>query len=232
MEKEGIPFLTRQLSRQPSPITLGLRRLSSSFPKWVPPEALYADRRATAAYGLGLMGPPAATAVTALESLKATASEEYIRRTATFALMRIRQEPLAPCIAKLNDTTAADWYENVNLIKLFGSEALAAIPTLIQTLETTNRIDSLILAHICEALGRIHRRPEVCVPALVPFLKSPDLTLRQQAVLALKQFGPAAQPARAALLECLKDPDPWIVTNSAWILEQIDSNPAARSGSN
>jgi HEAT repeat protein len=145
--------------------------------------------------------------------------------------MRIRGEAPTDYIDKLTDTSDAAapvWYESVSIIKMFGSEASNAIPHLIRALGTTNNLNNwLIQAHACEALGSIRSQPEVCVPALIQPLQSADVSVRQAALRSLLQFGRDAQSARIALVECLHDPDPWIRTNTARLLEQIDPGKSA-----
>jgi HEAT repeat protein len=78
----------------------------------------------------------------------------------------------------------------------------------------------------------IHSRPEVCVPALVPLLKSRDVNLRATAFIALGRFGSAAKPAWSELNECLHDQEAWVRRNATNLLRQIDAEAAPKSGVN
>ena len=118
-----------------------------------------------------------------------------------------RQEPLTPYIEKLKDTTdITAWYQNAMMIGEFGTDATNAIPNLLAALNPTN--NPVIQAHALIALGMIHSQPEECVPAIMPFLRSPNVGLRQKAVYALPQFRGAARPAWAELELSLQDSDP------------------------
>ncbi len=87
----------------------------------------------------------------------------------------------------------------------------------------------MIQAHALITLGEIHSRPEVSVPAIVPFLRSSDPGLRQKAVFALGEFRDAAKPAWAELIQSLDDPDPWTRHAAAAALKSIDPAAAAKA---
>ncbi len=149
------------------------------------------------------------------------------------ALIKIRQESLDPYIEKLKDTSIngfssiEKWYQNALMIGEFGTNAVAAIPNLISALGPTN--NPVIQAHALIALGEIHSRPEASVPAIIPFLKSPDVALRQKAVFALSEFRAAAKPAWGDLAQCLDDPDLWTRHIAANALKAIDPAGAAKA---
>jgi HEAT repeat protein len=221
-------FLTRQLRWKPDRILVEVRRWWPGFqgPTWL--QKRTQDPRLASAYALGLLGSQARSAVPELETVLRTLDETpaniHIRESVIFALVRIRDEPLAPYIETLGDTLARDWFQNIAIIKMCGTNASAAVPALLHALETTNQPNNwLFKAHACEALGSIHSQPDRCVPALVPLLESPQLEVRQAALRALKQFGTAAQAARTAVAGCLNDPDPWTRTNAVHLLEELDS---------
>ena len=234
MGDKAVPFLVKRLHWKPSPIVQTLCRWFPTFPPFARSAQGGSDPRQSAAYALGLLGPLAREAVPELEALSTSTSDppsSAHRSNFKFALISIRQEPLAPYIEKLADTSNHDWYENILIIGAFGANATAAIPNLIAVLGTTNNPNnSLVQQHVCQALASIHSRPEVCVPALVPMLKSPDTSVRQMAVFALRSFGSAAKPAWAGLTESLQDPDPWIREAAAKLLKQIDSDAADKAG--
>ena len=234
MGGEAVPCLVKRLHWKFSLMIQTLHRWFPTFPLFVRSAEGRSEQLASAAYALGLLGPLAREAIPELEALNTTTSDPLYsayRPIVTFALMSIRQEPLGPYIEKLKDASRPDWYENVGIIKNFGTNAAEAIPNLIAVLGiTTNLNNSIAQMHACEALGSIHSRPEVCVPALVPLLKSSDVGLRQMAVFALTRFGRAARPAWAGLTERLQDSDPWTREAAAKLLKQIDPDAAAKVG--
>lgn len=195
------------------------------------------DPRGQAAHSLGEFGPSAAQAIPELTAASTTfdlSSSWFPRMCARAALIKIKQETLAPYIEKVKDTSINgisslnDWYENALMIGEFGTNAAAAVPNLIAALGPTNH--PVIQAHALIALGEIHSRPEVSVPAIVPFLTSSDVGLRQKAVFALTQFRGAAKPAWAELTQRLGDADPWTRRDAANALQTIDPAAAAREG--
>jgi HEAT repeat protein len=232
METDAVPFLTRRLRWTPSVFTRIHGRLNdvSSLRSFIPPSS---DPRALAAYGLGLYGPTARQALPELERVLTSTSDYHVRLSATFAVLRIRGQPPTDYIDTLADTSdaaAPKWFESVSIIKMYGKDASNAIPNLIKALSATNNANScLIQAHACEALGAVKSQPEVCVPALVEAFGSSDVTVRQMALLALIQFGQAAQASRAAVVLGLRDANPWIRTNSAHLLGVLEAETPSSS---
>ncbi len=232
MEPDAVPFLTRRLRWTPSLFTQVQERLKGvpSVQLLVPP---LSDPRALAAYGLGLCGSAAQQALPELERVLASTSDYHVRLSATFALLRIRGLPPTEYIDSLADTSdaaASRWYESVSMIKMYGRDASNAIPHLIRALSATNNANSrMIQAHACEALGAVKSQPEVCVPALVEAFRSSNVTVRQMALLALMQFGEAAQASRTAVAQGLQDTDAWIRTNSARLLRVLAADTPPRS---
>jgi HEAT repeat protein len=237
MSGTAVPYLVQRLRWKPSPI---VQRLYKQFPRFVPLmiyEQGNLDPRGAAAHALGELGPLASNAIPDLTAASTTFdlnSSWYPRMCARAALIKIRQESLAPYIEKLKDTSykgissLMDWYENALMIGEFGTNGAAAVPNLILALGPTN--NGVIQAHAIITLGEIHSVPEACVPAIIPFLRSPDIALRQKAVGALPQFGDAAKPAWADLTQCLNDTDPWTRIAAANALKRIDPISAAQAG--
>ncbi len=202
----AVPFLIQRLEDAPSERVKSLLGKLSTVPM-----EIYRQRKEMwqhrAAYLLGEMGGTAQLAEANLTSA-ARSGDWALRGAATVALMKIRKEPLDPLIEKLRDTSdRQSWYENVMMIGQFGSQAEAAVPSLLDALQHTNNI---IQAHALIALGMIGGQPEECVPAIVPFLSSPNISDRQKAIGALRAFGTNALSAKKAIQGALNDPDPWV----------------------
>ncbi len=133
-----------------------------------------------------------------------------------------------PLIPALQDTSdPIKWYERAMLVSDFGTNAEAAVPLLLTALAATNDI---VVGHAAIALGRIRKQPEVCVPALIPLLKSPSVSTRQKSLGALASFGMAATAAAPAVAQCMADPDPWVRMQSARLLKQMNPAAAAKAG--
>jgi HEAT repeat protein len=230
MGDPAVTCLVHRLHWKPSPL---MEFLHERFPRF-PMLAHYLrgrwDSQTSAAYALGLMGPLAQTAVPDLEALEARGGlPPSCRRSVRFALVRIKQESLQPYIENLKGTSDSGvWYENAWIIGQCGTNAAAAVPILLAGLEPTNR--PFIQMCACDAVGRIHSRPDTCVPALVPLLNSRNVNLRATAFRALGRFGDAAKPASSALNECLYDPEEWVRREATNLLRQIEAAAAAKAG--
>jgi hypothetical protein len=56
----------------------------------------------------------------------------------------------------------------------------------------------------------IARQPDKCIPAILPFVTSPNLSDRQKAMGALLSFGTNALSAKKAIQSALNDSDYWV----------------------
>ncbi len=104
------------------------------------------------------------------------------------------------------------------MVGQFGVQAETAVPELLRAL---NHTDGIIQAHALVVLGMIKSQPEKCLPALVPFLSSPDLGFRQKAIGALAAFGTNALPAKFAIRGALSDSDAIVRGRAEWLLERF-----------
>ena len=173
-----------------------------------------------AAYALGEIGSAAAPAIPALEA--------ETNEVAKVALIRIRGGGFDSFFAALLDTTNQDrWMRTAAPIYQLGTNAEAAIPYLIASLSATN--DNIFNAAI-QRLGQIHRRPDLCLPALTPLLNATDANARANVLTALSAFGPAAKPAFTDVARLLKYREEWIRTSASNTLLAIDPQAAARAG--
>jgi HEAT repeat protein len=206
MGQDAVQFLIRRLEDAPSERVKALLEWPFTTPK-----EIYRQRKemwqSRAAYLLGEMGTAAQSAEANLTNAAGNGNWS-LRGAATVALMKIRKEPLDPLIGRLRDTTNwQTWYENAMMVGQFGARAEPTVPILLEALQHSNNI---IQAHALIALGMISRKPDKCVPAIVPFLTSPNLGHRQKAMGALRAFGTNALPAKTAIQGALNDTDPWV----------------------
>lgn len=206
MGGRSVPFLVRRLEDAPSAkLTDLLAKVSSTGSEF------YRQRKmiwqARAAYLLGEMGAEARSAEANL-SKAAVSGDRGLRQAATVALMKIRHQPPDSLIQKLKDTSDWQaWGDNAIMAAQFGALAESAVPILFGALENTN---NLIQAQSLVALGMIAQQPDQCIPAILPFLTSPNVSDRQRAMGALLSFGTNALRARKAIQAALTDSDPWI----------------------
>jgi HEAT repeat protein len=176
-----------------------------------------------AAWLIGEMGAQATAAVPAL--LDARLSSPSARA----ALMKIHGESPLPLFRQLNDTSDwQDWSDTATMIGDFGTNAEPAIPAILSALELPS--SSLFRTPAASALGEIHRRPELCVPALIPLLGDPNVLTRRNALEALAKFGPDAKPAVPNIIESLEDLDYYARVSATNALKLIDPEAAAKTG--
>ena len=206
MGQEAVPFLIRRLNDAPSEyVNTFLEKLTAT------PKDAYRQSKEMwqfrAAYLMGEMGTAAQSAEASLAKA-ARSGNWYLRGTATVALMKIRKEPVDSLIVKLRDMSDwKAWYENAMMVGQFGPKAESSIPILLDSLQHSNNI---IQSHALITLGMIRRQPDKCIPAIVPFLHSPNISDRQKAIGALRAFGTNMLPAKKAIQSALNDSDPFV----------------------
>jgi HEAT repeat protein len=150
------------------------------------------------------------------------------------ALVKIRQQPLSAYIDKLKNsaghhTISEDdaWLAAAVIVGNCGTNAEAAVPNLIAALNSSNVV---FQTFSLSSLAWIHSRPDLCVPAVLPFLKSANPVLQQMAFQAIGNLGTAAQPAAAALVELLHDTNSTTRTYAEETLKKVDPEAAAKAG--
>ncbi|HWY74594.1 MAG TPA: hypothetical protein VN281_03200 [Verrucomicrobiae bacterium] len=137
-------------------------------------------------------------------------------RIAEFTIMRIRGESSQPFIEKLRNFSSSNaWWQTASLVGELGTNAESAVPLILSALRTIPATNTTDLDYAIEALGQIHCQPEVCVPAIIPFLKSNDFEMRRRALLALAAFRSDARPAVKEIIQCV---------NQGWPASQAASN--------
>ena len=101
ISKEAIPYLVDKLQWAPSPTMVHLQRQFPNFPLFLRCVQGASNPRGPAAHALGQFGPLATSAIPQLMMLSSNSdlpSSWYERGCAQAALIKIRQEPLAPYI--------------------------------------------------------------------------------------------------------------------------------------
>ena len=81
-----------------------------------------------------------------------------------------------------------------------------------------------------EALGKIHSRPELAVPALTGSLRDPDMAVRVNAAFSLEAFESDAKSAVPELVHALEDIAFEVRFYAASALKKIDPPSAAKAG--
>jgi HEAT repeat protein len=232
MGEKAVPFLVKELQWKPSAMIQRLQRRFPNFPLTMNYAEGATDPRSGAAYALGEIGSSARAALSNLHAISVVSdlpSSWYVNVAAKAAIIKIKGESLDPYIEELKDTSdCLKWYPKALLVGQFGTNAVAAVPLLLASLDPTNH--EVIHGHALVALGEIHSRPDACVPAIAVFLKSPSVSSRQKAVCALTAFGRDAKSAVPQLISTLSDLDPWTRSTAADALKKIDPAAAQQNG--
>ncbi|MDB6110081.1 MAG: repeat-containing protein [Pedosphaera sp.] len=182
----------------------------------------------TAAQALGEIGPAARPAVPLLSAALTNGSKWFRLATPRIALMKIQGESLSPLIERLRDTSnLTNWNHTWTVVGGFGTNAEPAVPLLINALGDG---DFHVQNGALRALGQIHMRPEVCIPAMVPFLTSTNVVLRRNAMHLIRSFGNEAKPVTAEIVQCLSDLDSDVSRGATNALLDIDPAAITKAG--
>ncbi|HTU93994.1 MAG TPA: HEAT repeat domain-containing protein [Gemmataceae bacterium] len=166
------------------------------------------------AHALGLLGPPARSAAPELTELLTDAAS---RAEAAVALVRIDPQQADKAVPPLiKDLEAEDEKQRQAAVLALARLGPAAQPT-VDALTALLR-DRLLMKIEIEALGEVWAQ---AIPGLVGLLKSPHAEVRQRAVLALGQIGPAARAALTPLIAALSDRDSAVRIDAAQILQAL-----------
>jgi HEAT repeat protein len=178
-----------------------------------------------AGYAMIKIGPAAGAAIPTFRTALTNASPEC-RACAQAALLNFNIP--APPEFYFQLTNPACKYPNATLLATWcGTNAAAAVPILVSGL---NSADSSIQSHSLEGLGDLHQRPELCIPAIIPFLESSNIMLRYKSAMALEMFGESAKQAGPALARHLTDPNDGIREVARFALPLVDPERASKLG--
>jgi HEAT repeat protein len=135
--------------------------------------------------------------------------------------MRINKVTKEHVEAIANQLASPDQMTRMHAVRALGSlgtEAKAAIPMLVQAMQTTDpttrHLAAMALAAIADA--------KTAVPPLIDTLKDKESSVRLAAVQALGRLGPLAKPAVPGLIEVLqKDREAVVVGAAIWAVGEI-----------
>ncbi len=155
---------------------------------------------------LARMGPTALPALAQLTALT-NSSQPLVADAAQLALLRIQGQSEAPFFERLEGTLGQkNWFVLPAVIIPICTNSEAAIPYCLNGLRQTN---ADIQWRALFVLDAIHQNPQLCIPAIAPFLQSTNDRVRFQALDALGAFGGKSKPLipMAEVERCLGDRD-------------------------
>src|SRR5262249_44620010 len=135
-----------------------------------------------------------------------------------------QEQPVAPFVDQLLDTKSTNWIRVAKLVSWLSDDATPAISALVKALDDDN---ARVRAVAALSLGKLHLKPEICVPALIVAVKDKDSTVRELALSALCSFKTWAKSARAVVIESLDDSVPQIRAAALTALASLVSREEA-----
>jgi hypothetical protein len=224
MGADAVAYLTDRLSESPSLTKSNLTSLvSPEFARENYRDALLRQR--AAAYLLGEIGPAARSSQALLEDLT-NSTFQPLRTSARAALMKIRRDPVESLRLALEDTSDAEaWFLEALIALELGPYASETVPAAMRALHDTNILAQTMAMSL---LAAVSARPSECISAIVPFLKSEDVTLRQWAMGTLSDLGTNAVAAMDAIRYAQDDPDPVVRRRAKEALATLSSSVASR----
>jgi HEAT repeat protein len=223
----GIPFMERMLSHDPW-LRRALIELSGKQSLIRLHLTTAEERRRLALEGIEALGPLARPLIPKLTEMLKDDSSWQAMSIAFVGLARIGLEAVLPLTQALTNASPKVRSAAVISLSMLSSNAQAAVPALVERLESDK--DNRVRALAANVLGGIRSEPVVAVPALVKHLSGPDTNIRVEAALALGKFGRQAQEAVPALVKTMKDENLNIRSVAAAALKEIDPDAAAEAG--
>jgi len=122
--------------------------------------------------------------------------DEQVVARAAYEQPIVEPEPIKPLAA---------WTEQEAAAEALGRIGVAAVPSLVESLQSPN---VAVRLKAVEVLGRMGADAKDAVPQLVRLLDDSDPAVRKAAARTLGRIGPAAQEAVPALMKTLLEPAP------------------------
>jgi HEAT repeat protein len=179
--------------------------------------------RAAAARGLAEFGGSSEVTAPALEKAVADAEPEVIL-DAMDAFVQLGAKAVPRVKRGLTNEKLRHYA--IRILTRIGPDAKQAAPDIIEVLKNDDGSDPQFRAELQFGLGSIGSDDASAVPSLVESLNSDNEQVRNSAIFALRNIGPAAGEAAAALRKNLKSEDKFLALISAWSLLAIQPDDA------
>ena len=223
----GVPILIEMLHSSDSWLKRKLIELAGKQ-SWIRFHFTTAkERRCRAFRAIEVLGPAAHAAIpTLMELLNDNDLETWPK--AMICLAGIGPEAMLPLIQAMTNATPQVRGRAIIGLGMLSCNAQAAVPALVQRLESDR--DDRVRACAANALGLIRKEPQVVVPNLIKNLRDANPTIRAQVALALGMYGAEAKAACSVLVELDRDEDQFVRDAAAKALKEIDSETAVEAG--
>ena len=219
MGEPAVERLARMVEREDSILTTKLLEQADKVPlirQIVPSKCWY---RYMAAKALGEIGTNAASAIPALSKM-ALDPDRGLSVAATAALVLVRNESIEQIMAAYVDYSNTNSKKAFGLLLKLGPHAKAAIPVLLNELQSTN--DRIRVLAITVLRGAAIESPE-CLSVFSNLLTDKNNLIRSIAADGLANYGPLAKPEMSSVVKLLDDPDSLCQSSALMFLWHVAS---------
>jgi hypothetical protein len=223
----AIPTLLKWVAHEPQPLRLRFHRLAEKLPGFVANSPIierlsrdpYPGARPYNCYlAFFVLGSNANCAIPALSRLMNDPSAEYDGCDAAISLAEIGPAALPPLMSAAANPQARCRTAAISALSQMKSNALPAVPLLVQCLASTNQIVACAAAY---SLCSLRLRPDIVFPILTNHLHSLDPDARVAAAEWLGEFETHRPLARSLLLAALNDPSEDVRSSAANALDKV-----------
>jgi HEAT repeat protein len=201
MGQPAVRFLTRESGNPPPKWRRRIGLLTAEIPLLNRLFGISRFNRLFAIQALAELGPAAKSAIPTLEQIS-KADDRMLSLAARATMIRIREEKIDSQITTYREFETTNSAQTVFLFVELGSYAKAAIPALLEGMQSTNYRVRHLAAMALPAVG--YDLPEH-VPSLLRLLNDPSEMVRRQALYSLADFGHPAIKALPQAREFLRD---------------------------
>jgi len=228
----ALPFLLNWIDykgmgvmTQPRTVYNEVQNKTGRGPFW---EDTRKERAYRAAKAIASLGPEAKAAVPLLSTMLNADGERSFLAANTLA--HLGTNGLPPLLAEIANTNAvASRFHALGAARFLGSNALPALPLLIQCLSENDPFGVNVAQAAAYSLGELRLDPNSVVPALATCVNGTNAALQLEAITALGKFGPSARPAASVLRTALTNFSLKVRKAATNALTRIDTEAATNT---
>ncbi len=222
----ALPVLVNWISHEPSPLTTALWKLEQGqFRRWFPNWTLIhpaAYRSFLAGFAFDLLEAEAAPAIPALARLANDPRKTFAGYRATIALIAIGPDAFPQLVSVLTNAAARGRAVAAGGIERFATNALPALPALIQCLGDE---DVDVARSAAATVSILAARHEEVPPILTNAVNDPSPAVRSAVVGVLSDLAPRPEGGFAVLTNALQDPSPAVRVSAIYALSSLAPRP-------